>query len=168
MDIQVRTLLTQNGFNLSLSLPPATFDYPSFTHKFTITNLIAEVPENFEKSFSNYSSSICSILKLFGVPKVFKKLEGSKMCFGLLGLDCLTFASSFTQLSRFYYFYLKYAGSCPQEFIVKILETANTNLKDIHLDLKEIDAIKLLCKMAKNILESLETVKIGMEKFTAD
>src|SRR5437899_2372822 len=39
MDDQVRTLLTQNGFDLSSSPPQATFDYPSFTHKFGIDNL---------------------------------------------------------------------------------------------------------------------------------
>src|SRR6185436_3700196 len=40
MDTQARTLLIQNGFDLSLSPPQATFDYPSFTHKFRIINLI--------------------------------------------------------------------------------------------------------------------------------
>src|SRR6185436_15409074 len=41
MDIQARTLLTQNGFDLSSSPPQATFDYPSFAHKFIINNLIS-------------------------------------------------------------------------------------------------------------------------------
>jgi hypothetical protein len=40
MDTQARTLLTQNGFDLSSSPPQATFDYPSFTHKFIINNLV--------------------------------------------------------------------------------------------------------------------------------
>src|SRR6185295_3913877 len=40
MDTQARTLLIQNGFDLSLSPPQATFDYPSFTHKFIITHLV--------------------------------------------------------------------------------------------------------------------------------
>ena len=40
MDNQARTLLIQNGFELSSSSPQATFDYPSFTHKFIINNLV--------------------------------------------------------------------------------------------------------------------------------
>ncbi|CAG8434182.1 6695_t:CDS:2 [Diversispora eburnea] len=40
LDTQVRNILTQNGFNLSLSPPQAIFDYPSFTHKFIINNLV--------------------------------------------------------------------------------------------------------------------------------
>ncbi|CAG8458287.1 8693_t:CDS:2 [Diversispora eburnea] len=39
MDTQARTLLTQNGFDLSLSPPQTTFDYPSFTRRFRIDNL---------------------------------------------------------------------------------------------------------------------------------
>src|SRR6185436_838486 len=39
MDTQARTLLIQNGFDLSSSPPQATFDYPSFTHKIIIDNL---------------------------------------------------------------------------------------------------------------------------------
>src|SRR4051812_46467361 len=40
MDTQARTLLIQNGFDLSSSPPQATFDYPSFTRKLIINNLI--------------------------------------------------------------------------------------------------------------------------------
>ncbi|CAG8548217.1 2298_t:CDS:2 [Diversispora eburnea] len=40
MDTQARTILTQNRFDLSSSPPQATFDYPSFTHKFRIDNLV--------------------------------------------------------------------------------------------------------------------------------
>ena len=45
MDTQARTLLTQNGFDLSSSSPQATFDYPSFTHKFRIDNLFDFISE---------------------------------------------------------------------------------------------------------------------------
>ena len=38
LDTQARTLLTQNGFDLSSSPPQAIFDYPSFAHKFRIDN----------------------------------------------------------------------------------------------------------------------------------
>ena len=44
MNIQARTLLIQNGFDLSSSTPQATFDYPSFTHKFIIDNLVEFIP----------------------------------------------------------------------------------------------------------------------------
>ncbi|CAG8650746.1 3571_t:CDS:2, partial [Diversispora eburnea] len=44
MNIQARTLLIQNGFDLSSSTPRATFDYPSFTHKFIIDNLVEFIP----------------------------------------------------------------------------------------------------------------------------
>ncbi|CAG8439749.1 6495_t:CDS:2, partial [Diversispora eburnea] len=47
MDIQARTLLTQNEFDLSSSPPQATFDYPSFTHKFVINDL-----DNFVSTYS--------------------------------------------------------------------------------------------------------------------
>src|SRR5829696_8539586 len=40
MDTQARTLLIQNGFDLSSSPPQATFDYPSFTHKLILYNLV--------------------------------------------------------------------------------------------------------------------------------
>src|SRR4051812_42146733 len=40
MDNQARTLLIQNGFDLSSSTPHTTFDYPSFAHKFIINNLV--------------------------------------------------------------------------------------------------------------------------------
>ncbi|CAG8502508.1 8225_t:CDS:1 [Diversispora eburnea] len=40
MDTQARTLLTQNGFDLSSSPPQVTFDYPSFVHKFVINHLV--------------------------------------------------------------------------------------------------------------------------------
>ncbi|CAG8571963.1 4256_t:CDS:2 [Diversispora eburnea] len=65
MDTQARTLLTQNGFDLSSSPPQATFDYPSLT----------EVPKNFGKNFRDYSDIIVTIFKLLSAPKIFKKLE---------------------------------------------------------------------------------------------
>ncbi|CAG8558550.1 11552_t:CDS:2 [Diversispora eburnea] len=56
-------------------------------------------------------------------------------CYGLHNLDCLSLASSFTQLRRFHYFHSNYIYRYPQEFIIKILETANTNLRNICLQL---------------------------------
>ncbi|CAG8482908.1 1065_t:CDS:2 [Diversispora eburnea] len=129
-------------------------------------------------------------------------------CYGLNNSDCLSLASSFTQLSSFHYFDSNW---CPQEFIIKIFETANSNLRNIYLELypeitfdsfsailnyctkitkltlpnlrpeqviaifnnnfnelrrfsfgieKGLDANKLLCQMAKNVPESLETIEI--------
>ncbi|CAG8655079.1 8992_t:CDS:1, partial [Diversispora eburnea] len=50
--------------------------------------------------------------------------------------DSLFFASLFTQLSSFHYIYSIFSLNVySQEFIIKILETANTNLKNICLDL---------------------------------
>ncbi|CAG8645899.1 3925_t:CDS:2, partial [Diversispora eburnea] len=353
MNTQTRTLLTQNGYDLSSSPPQATFDYPSFTHKFIINNLVYfisiyspqiikickliinrsfldyfKLAENFYNKFNNYSDLIGSIPKLPGAPKVFKKLESftSKIgeyeriypfyeslklicdnilnmdlklsstnsvellaklisvqkrlenlsivadaryyldnnsifwaiisqketlkslrikevnffrfkgksspigqfislqelhiecCSGFHNSDCLFLASSFTQLSSIHFTYT-YQG-CPQEFIKKILETANTNLRNIFLDLhptiiseifstilnyckkiteltflnlnlkqviaifnnnfielrkfsfdcgrKRFDANKLLCKMAENVPESLETIEIRMGIFSAN
>ncbi|CAG8559781.1 8980_t:CDS:1 [Diversispora eburnea] len=56
------------------------------------------------------------------------------------GLDdsgCLSLASTFTQLSSFHYSCSKgtYRYPYPQEFVVRVLETANTNLRNICLDL---------------------------------
>ncbi|CAG8458227.1 8690_t:CDS:1 [Diversispora eburnea] len=286
MDTQARTLLTQNGFDLSLSPPQATFDYPSFTHKFRFYNLanfiyysrkiigsdnaiiksrllfreICKLIINRSTFLNSFkiqivreyhcqeilnSDLISSIMKLPGVPKVFKKLETFisatrrhelttpvyesfalicdnilnmnltfysysqvqlleklisvqkrlenlsiinhsrrdnnfnfnsllwaiisqketlkslrlksvnfyhfkgksspiglqelhiESCSRLYKLDCLILASSFTQLSsfrlrnRFQHSY----GVYHQEFIIKILETANKNLKNICLEL---------------------------------
>ncbi|CAG8459882.1 11413_t:CDS:2 [Diversispora eburnea] len=93
MDTQARTLLTQNGFNLSSSPPQAIFDYPSFTHKFIIKNLVYFISiysqqiidrctfldyfklHEKSKKIHNYSDIIGSILDLPGAPKVFKRLE---------------------------------------------------------------------------------------------
>ncbi|CAG8498161.1 10675_t:CDS:1 [Diversispora eburnea] len=135
-------------------------------------------------------------------------------CSGLRNSNCLFLASSFTHLNSFHYthsFYVKTAY--PQEFIIKILEAANTNLKNIYLDLysaitleifstilnyctritelslyylsseqviaifnnninelrrfsfdcgKGFDVNELLCQMAKNVPESLETIEFRM------
>ncbi|CAG8458265.1 8692_t:CDS:2 [Diversispora eburnea] len=110
-------------------------------------------------------------------------------CDGLFKLGCLYFASSFTLSSfRPSYRFIEY----PQEFIVKILVTANTNLKEICLDFyptissdifsavlnmvkrfsfgneKESGENNSLCQMAENMPNSLETVEIIMCMFSAD
>ncbi|CAG8524853.1 10587_t:CDS:2 [Diversispora eburnea] len=125
----------------------------------------------------------------------------------------LSLASSFTQLSSFHYSHSRLEDQkYSQEFIIKILETANINLKKIYLDLYPItfDTIsailnycskiteltllnlsreqvitifknnfnelkrfstdcgikifdtELLCQMAENVIESLETIEIIM------
>ncbi|CAG8524894.1 10589_t:CDS:1 [Diversispora eburnea] len=57
-------------------------------------------------------------------------------CSGLHKSGCLFLASSFTQLSSFHYFHSEdVAQKYPQEFIIKIIETSNTNLRNIYLDL---------------------------------
>ncbi|CAG8458190.1 8688_t:CDS:2 [Diversispora eburnea] len=316
MDNQSRTLLIQNGFDLSSSPPQATFDYPSFTHEFRV--------ENFAYFISVYSQKIIGSDQLPGASRVFKKLETfvsetknddligplykslALICDNILNMDLefksesqvqlleklisaqkrienlsitdngyinsnsllwviinqktlkslrlksvnfnnfveksspieqfaslkelyieecdglhksefLIFASLFTQLSRFHLKNLFY--TCPQEFIIKILVTADANLKYIGLDLyqtipsdifstilnyctkiteltlynlsseqvilifdnnfnelrrfsfecvKKLDANKLLCQMAENVPESLETIRIKMGIFSAD
>ncbi|CAG8495613.1 2598_t:CDS:2 [Diversispora eburnea] len=348
MNTQTRTLLIQNGFDLSSSPPQATFDYPSFTHKIIINNLAnlitiysQQIIDYFSLAKVNYSCPykdlIGSILELPGALKVFKKLKDftsmrgnisqivplyeslllicdnilnmnlsyfsftssyqeelfSKLisvqkqlenltifaftkldyslfwaiisqketlkslhlkfarfynfegvsspigqiislqeldlqdCYEFHKPECLFLASSFIRLSSFHYWNLKSEHDGyrhPQEFIVKILETANTNLKNIRLDLrpkipfdifstilnyctkvtnltlcnlspeqviaifnnnfnelkrfsfgceKGLDADELLCQMAKNVPESLETIEINMVydnfwKFSAD
>ncbi|CAG8439147.1 4382_t:CDS:1 [Diversispora eburnea] len=368
MDTQSRTLLTQNGFDLSLLLPQPTFDYPSFTHKFIINNLVyfisiysqQRIINNCKDSkilfheifkliinrcsfldyfklarykysdHNDYSDTISSILELPNASKVFEKLESfiienyydgfvcqlceslklicgnilnmnlklnsyyqvqllAKLisvqkrlenisivanyfldhdplfwsivsqketlksfrlkklcyhnsyaekllpigqftslqelyiedCYGLCDSDCLSLASSFTQLSSFHYMHsCDRSDRYPQDFIIKILETVNTNLKNLCLDLFpsitfdvfsamlnyctkitnltlyqlsleqliaifnnnfnelrrfsfdcRIDTDELLCQMAKNIPESLETIEIKMYdswRFSAD
>ncbi|CAG8590146.1 1881_t:CDS:1 [Diversispora eburnea] len=60
-------------------------------------------------------------------------------CNGLDKSDSLFFASAFTQLSSFHCFYSSHTNNWyPQKFIIKILETANTNLKNICLDLNSV------------------------------
>ncbi|CAG8488009.1 1958_t:CDS:1 [Diversispora eburnea] len=363
MDTQARTLLAQNGFYLLSSPPQATFDYPSFTHKFIINNLVYFLSKySSKKSLSRqilfleifklimnrckfvdsfkitkvpmnkplrYSDLIGSILKLPGVSKVFRKLESftstirrdlgliglyeslTLICDNILNMDLyfdsfpqdqltklisvqkrlenlsivvgfysqfpnslffeaiisqketlkslrlesvnffhfkgnsasigqfislqdlyikncselydskyLFLASSFPHLISFRFIYSVYLyDEYPQEFIVKILETANENLKNICLDLftgiafdvfsailiyctkitelslrnlsfdqvlaifnnnfnelrifsfgcgEEVDANELLCQMAENVPESLETIEIKIRIFSAD
>ncbi|CAG8609204.1 7656_t:CDS:1, partial [Diversispora eburnea] len=269
MDTQARTLLIRKGFDLSSSPPQATFDYPSFTHKLIINNLVYFISiysqriigsnrDNknnsnnelkilfreickiikFVESFKmtevlnyitnskNYLKYIDSLLKLPGSPKklkrndrlikpliydnilnmelyldsipkmelltkfinVQKRLENLSIisnhylkfdsifwavisqkeklkslrlksvnfynfkgkltpigqfiselyiedCRGLHESDCLFFASSFTQLSSFRFRYTFDGYPQSREFIIKILETANINLRNIRLDL---------------------------------
>ncbi|CAG8607243.1 8333_t:CDS:2, partial [Diversispora eburnea] len=79
MDTQARTLLTRNGFDLSSSPSQATFDYPSFTHKFIINNFINFISiysqQIIVENFCHYSDLMGSILELPGAPKVFKNLK---------------------------------------------------------------------------------------------
>ncbi|CAG8578864.1 10864_t:CDS:2, partial [Diversispora eburnea] len=353
LDVQARTLLSQNGFDLSSSPPQATFDYPSFTHKFIINNLVnyiyiyshqiddlydyydrmsipkskilfseickliinrcafldefklVEVPKKFFEKFRNYSDLIGSILHLPGAREVFKSLESftsiirnyenydliyplygllkficnnilnmdlslvsipqaqllkelisvqkrlenlsivivdvslfqfqlpnlfwvivSKNqtlkslhlksvlfdferesleivtgqfillqelyiddCYGLDNFQCLSLASSFTQLTIFHYIHSH--KNYAQSFIIKILEMANTNLRNIYLKLQTIIskdilsaifnfstkvikltlynlrknyyADKLLKQMARNLPHSLETIMIKID-----
>ncbi|CAG8513387.1 1731_t:CDS:2 [Diversispora eburnea] len=57
-------------------------------------------------------------------------------CNGLHKSNSLFFASSFTQLSSFHCFHSNHVDNWyPQKFIIKILETANTNLKNIRIEL---------------------------------
>ncbi|CAG8534234.1 6904_t:CDS:2 [Diversispora eburnea] len=216
MDTQARNLLTQNGFDLSSSPPQTTFDYPSFIHKFIISNLVYYisiyspqiiVSDNFELTDVPINISdgdlVVSILKLPGALKTFKKLEklltklisvqkwlenltiigGSNQdcnsllwaiinqketlkslrlisvnfisfkeksspigqfislqelyiedCHGLYKSECLSWASSFPQLSSIH-FNFRYESDIPQKFIIKILQTANKNLRNIGLNL---------------------------------
>ncbi|CAG8502550.1 8227_t:CDS:1 [Diversispora eburnea] len=57
MDIQTRTLLIQNGFDLSSSPPQATFDYPSFTHKFIINNLVYFISIYLQQNIGSYQNN---------------------------------------------------------------------------------------------------------------
>ncbi|CAG8492526.1 142_t:CDS:2 [Diversispora eburnea] len=134
---------------------------------------------------------------------------------GFLESECLFLASSFTQLNSFHYTHSVYVkDTYPQEFIIQILETANTNLKNICLELNStitfdifsailnyctriteltlynlspeqimaifnnnfnelrsfsfdcgrgFDSNELLCQMAENVPESLETIEIRMD-----
>ncbi|CAG8568582.1 4192_t:CDS:2 [Diversispora eburnea] len=140
MDTQARTLLTQNG---------------SFAHIFRMDNLVYFVS-------TNYCDLIGSILKLPGVPKVFKKLERDSEqisrlykslenhqelyiedCSGLHKSDCLFLASSFTQLTIF--------NNNFNELRRLSFDCGRGEFND-----------ELLCQIAENVPKSLETIKIGM------
>ncbi|CAG8492435.1 137_t:CDS:1 [Diversispora eburnea] len=66
MDTQARNLLIQNGFDLSSSPPQATFNYPSFTHKFIINNLVYFI--------SKYSKHIIG-KKIFELRILFREIS---------------------------------------------------------------------------------------------
>ncbi|CAG8568816.1 6498_t:CDS:2 [Diversispora eburnea] len=73
---------------------------------------------------------------------------------GWYGSNCLLLASSFTQLSTFHYF--QSSHRYPHEFIIKILETANMNLKDICLNLYStitFDIFSAILNYCTNITE---------------
>ncbi|CAG8446910.1 11156_t:CDS:2 [Diversispora eburnea] len=130
------------------------------------------------KNFYNRSELIGSILKLPGAPKVFEKLESftslenlSIDVTGILHCDSLfwaisnqketlknylSLASPFTQLDSFHYSHMVLLNYC-----TKITELT------LH-DLKGFDASELLCQMAENVPESLETIEIRMGISSAD
>ncbi|CAG8610519.1 11435_t:CDS:2, partial [Diversispora eburnea] len=93
---------------------------------------------------------------------------GEKM--NLENSDILFLASSFTQLSSLHYSHLKRPNNrYPQEFIIKILETANImKLTLRHLSSKQVksifdnfDELRIFSfSCGKNIPESLETIEI--------
>ncbi|CAG8475026.1 995_t:CDS:1 [Diversispora eburnea] len=300
MDTHARTLLIQNEFDLSSSSHQATFDYPSFAHKFIIGNLVnfisiylqqivssdqdnykntitkprilfleifkliinrCKFVNSFEmtgvhiKNHFHYIDLIGSILELPGAPKVFEKLEtfvsatihdermrplyesltlicdnilnmnlsfdlpfqeqffakfisvqkrlenlsidanyyqdcnslllaivnhketlkslhlksvnffhfeGKSFgqiislqelyienCYRLQKSDSLFFASSFTQLSSFYFHTFQ---EYPQEFIIKIFETANTKLRKIYLNSYTTDIFLAILNYCTNII----------------
>ncbi|CAG8452008.1 8157_t:CDS:2 [Diversispora eburnea] len=137
MDTQVRTLLIQNGFDLSsvqkrleiLSIGSNyNLDYNSIfsaiiSQKETLKSLRLRQVEFFHFEWNSLPfDQFISLQELY--------IED---CYGLFNSDCLFLASLFTQLSSFHYKYKR--GTYPQEFIIKIFETANTNLKNIYLDL---------------------------------
>ncbi|CAG8560819.1 5276_t:CDS:2, partial [Diversispora eburnea] len=159
MDTQARILLTRNGFDLSSSPPQATFDYPSFTHKFRIDNLanfnseyfdLSQVPENYSHDL-NYNDLIGSIIKLPGASKseshvqlleklfsVQKRLENLSII-GNSNLNSNSLLWVIVKLRRFSFGYEK-----------------------------GLDANNLLCKMAESVPESLESIEIRMGMFRSE
>ncbi|CAG8545001.1 6036_t:CDS:2 [Diversispora eburnea] len=107
---------------------------------------LTEVSKKFTKMFHYYSSSIGSILKFLGAARVFQKLESltliirigyEKIC---PLYESLTLSRSFfeaiSQKETLKILCLKYVYlSDFQEFIKKILKRANTNLRNVCLDL---------------------------------
>ncbi|CAG8495559.1 2595_t:CDS:2 [Diversispora eburnea] len=128
MNTQARTLLIQNGIDLSSSPPQATLDYPSFTRKFAINNLC---PKTIRKSIvSSHQNFDCDSL-FWAIINQKETLKSLRLRFVNLNFveknsspigqfislqelsiiedselhksDCLFLASSFTQLIVFHY-----------------------------------------------------------------
>ncbi|CAG8610485.1 11433_t:CDS:1, partial [Diversispora eburnea] len=70
-------------------------------------------------------------------------------CYGLHETDCLFFAPSFTQLSSFHFRH-KY-NDYPQEFIMKIFESANTKIRKIYLNSYTTDTFLAILNYCTNI-----------------
>ncbi|CAG8548239.1 2299_t:CDS:1 [Diversispora eburnea] len=114
-------------------------------------------------NFYNSEEESSSIVEFISLQELY--IEN---CHELCKSDCLSFASSFTQLSSFHYFHSRILfNEYTQNFIIKILETANTNLKDICLDLcltipsEILSAILNYCtKIAKLTLHNLSPEQV--------
>ncbi|CAG8524873.1 10588_t:CDS:2 [Diversispora eburnea] len=100
-------------------------------------------------------------------------------CSGFHKSVCLSLASSFTQLSSFHYSYSRHVTQkYSQEFIItelslnklssgQVIKIFNNNFNELRrfsFDCRReiFDANELLCQMAENVPESLETIEIGM------
>ncbi|CAG8502528.1 8226_t:CDS:2 [Diversispora eburnea] len=170
MDVQARTLLIKNGFDLSLSPPQATFDYPSFTHKFIINNLtckliinrcsfldyfkLARVPENFSKIFLNYSGLIGSILNLPGASKVFKKLEGFALKIKNYEPICPLYESLTLICDNILNMDLKLSSNNSVELLAKLIGVQK-RLENLSISARHVDCGLLLW----NIISQKETLK---------
>ncbi|CAG8498182.1 10676_t:CDS:1 [Diversispora eburnea] len=89
------------------------------------------------KGLRLYSVNFCQLKRKLSPIGQFISLQELYFdnCVGLRNSNCLFLASSFTQLSSFHYFHSRYSNDVhPQEFIIKIFETAGANLKNIFLD----------------------------------
>ncbi|CAG8492418.1 136_t:CDS:2 [Diversispora eburnea] len=141
MDVQARTLLIQNGYDLSSSPPQATFDY-SLLRSLTLicdNTLNMDLYWGSNHDFLSYHWS--TIRQFISLQEIY--IEG---CYGWHKSDCLPLASSFTQLTIFNNF---------------------KELRRFSFDCggRGFDANELLCQMAENLSESFETIEIRMNYY---
>ncbi|CAG8568760.1 10151_t:CDS:2 [Diversispora eburnea] len=142
MDNQARTLLTQNGFDLSLSprLKPLLIIHHSLINLELITWLI------------RFSNNLLEKLSTIGQFNSLKELYMEDFE-ELYNSNCLIFAS---------YYSIKL--TLLNLSLEQIIATFNNNFNELRqfsfIYEKELDANELLCQMAKNIPESLETIWI--------
>ncbi|CAG8579180.1 9830_t:CDS:2 [Diversispora eburnea] len=156
--ISVQKRLENLSINASHHLDCDSLPWAIISQKGTLKSLRLK-----SMSFNYFKGKPSAIGQFISLQKLY--IEN---CHGL----CLSLASSFTQLNSFHYFHSSNLFDMyPQEFVIKILETANTNLKNICLEFYPtitFNTLSAILNYSESVPGSLETIEIRMGSFSAD
>ncbi|CAG8524914.1 10590_t:CDS:2 [Diversispora eburnea] len=155
------TLIYENIIIMDLS-----FDLDS--HIILLAKLISVQKRQTEtlKSLSLYLVNLNHVEWNSSLIEQFTSLQEFQIddCSGLHKSDCLSLASSFTQLTVFHSFHSEYVAQNPEQ----IIEIFNNNFNELRLfsfdcKIEDFEADELLCQMAENVPKSFETIEISMD-----